>query len=134
MPHNKPLQETRPPAVLLGTPRASRDGARLTAALEVTSIGRCGMKYQIAKKPGSLEIEVSGVEGKEKQLLEAFRECKEGRCACPTQEYAKLDALELNQSSGTINLTLKAKKGVEFDQAEIQRCLDHTKERVKSRT
>ena len=92
------------------------------------------MKYQIAKKPGGIEIAVSGVEGNEKQLLEAFRECQDGRCACPTQEYAKLDALELDQSAGTINLRLKARKGLEFDQTEIQRCLEHTEQRVKSRT
>ncbi|MHB8921760.1 MAG: hypothetical protein ACYC3N_12160 [Halothiobacillus sp.] len=92
------------------------------------------MKYQIVKKPGGIEIEVSGAEGKEKQLLEAFRECQEGRCTCPTQEYAKLDSLKLEQSAGTINLRLMAKNGTEFDQAEIQRCLEHTDEQVKSRT
>lgn len=92
------------------------------------------MKYKIAEKPGGIEIGVSGVEGKEKQLLEVFRECQEGRCTCPTQEYAKLDALELDQSAGTINLRLRARKGLEFDQAEIERCLEHTEDRVKSRT
>lgn len=93
------------------------------------------MKFQIAKKPGGIDIEVSEIEGKKKQLLEAFRECQEGRCTCPTQEYAKLDVLEFDdQSVGTINLKLRAKKGAEFDQAEIQRCLEHTEERVKSRT
>jgi len=91
------------------------------------------MKYHITKKPGGIEIEVSGVEGKERQLLEAFRECQDGRCTCPTQEYARLDALELDQSAGTINLKLKAKRGTEFDQTDIQRCLEHTEERVKSR-
>lgn len=91
------------------------------------------MKYQIAEKPGGIEIEVSGVEGKEKNYLEAFRECQDGRCTCPTQEYAKLDALEVGQTAGTINLRLKAKKGAEFDQIEIQRCLEHTEERVKAR-
>lgn len=91
------------------------------------------MKYKIAKKQGGIEIEVSGVDGNEKQLLDAFRECQDGRCTCPTQEYAKLDSLELGQAAGTINLRLKAKKGTEFDQAEIQRCLEHTRERVKSR-
>jgi len=90
------------------------------------------MKYQIATKPSGIEIEVSGVEGKEQQLLEAFRECQEGRCTCPTQEYEKLDSLEIEKSPGTINLRLKAKPGAEFDQREIQRCFEHTEARVKS--
>lgn len=91
------------------------------------------MKYQITKKPGGIDIEVSGVEGKEKELLDAFRECQEGRCVCPTNEYAKLDSLELDHSGGIINLRLKAKKGARFDETKIQRCLVRTEERVKSR-
>lgn len=88
------------------------------------------MKYQIMTKPDGIDIEVSEVAGKETQLLEAFRECQAGRCTCPTNEYAKLDALELDQSPGTLHLRLKAKQGVEFDQTKIERCLDHTRQRV----
>jgi len=91
------------------------------------------MKYQIEKQPSGIEIEVSEISGKERLVLEAFRECKEGRCTCPTQEYEKLDSLEIHESAGTIYLRLRAKQGAEFDRGEIQRCLEHTEEHVKSR-
>ena len=88
------------------------------------------MKYQITKQPDAIDIEVSEVAGKETQLLAAFRECQAGRCTCPTNEYAKLDALELDQSPGALRLRLKAREGEAFDQAEIERCLEHTGQRV----
>jgi hypothetical protein len=89
------------------------------------------MKFRISKKTEEVEIKVSGVEGQEQQLLDAFQECKEGRCTCPTQEYQKLDALQVEHVNGEISLRLKPKEGAEFDQAEIERCLAHTAERIK---
>lgn len=92
------------------------------------------MKYKITGKPDGIDIEISEAAGKQTQLLEAFRACQEGRCSCPTQEYAKLDALELEASAQTITLRLKAKEGSELDQAEIRRCLEHTEAQVKPGT
>ena len=89
------------------------------------------MKFKISKKAKDVEIKVGGVEGQEQQLLDAFQECKEGRCTCPTQEYQKLDALQIEHANGEISLRLKPKEGTEFDQAEIERCLEHTKSRLK---
>ncbi len=90
------------------------------------------MKHRILKIPNGLEIEVSGIVGNEKQLLEAFKECQEGRCSCPTQEYQKLGSLQVEQTAGKISLQLKSKEGAHLDQVEIERCLDHTQARVNS--
>jgi hypothetical protein len=89
------------------------------------------MKRSVVKKTDGLEIEVSDVEGKEDQFLEAFQECAEGRCTCPTQEYTKLEQLHVEQGSRGITLRLVAKKPRQLDQAEIERCLDYTQERVE---
>jgi hypothetical protein len=89
------------------------------------------MKREVIKKEDGLEIEVSNVQGKEDQLLEAFQECAEGRCSCPTQEYEKLEDLQVEQDAQKITLRLTAKDGQSFDQSEIDRCLDYTEERVE---
>ena len=88
------------------------------------------MKYHISKNPDGLEIRVADLEGKEEQLVEAFRECQEGRCSCPTQEYQKLGSLQVEQSNGEINLRLVSRHGTQFDQAEIEKCLEHSKGRI----
>jgi len=89
------------------------------------------MKYEIVKKKNGLEIEVSKIEGKERQLLNAFRECSEGRCGCPTEEYAKLEGLQVEEETGMIRLRLKAKKGQQFDDTEIRNCLDYTDDKIE---
>lgn len=89
------------------------------------------MNYKIVKKGDGLEVEISDIQGKEGQLLEAFRECSEGRCGCPTKEYTKLQDLRVEKDTGMLRLRLTARKGQQFDQAEIQRCLDYTDERIE---
>jgi len=88
------------------------------------------MKYKVESKENEINIEVSEAKGKQKKLLEAFQECQEGRCTCPTQEYAKLDSLEIESNEDTIRLKLKSKPEEQFDEAEINKCLEYTKGKV----
>ncbi len=89
------------------------------------------MKYKVDEKKGGIDIKVADVEGDKEKLLEAFRECQEGRCSCPTAEYQKLQSLEVEQSGDCIDLRLKSKPGETIDKAEIEKCLGYTAERVK---
>lgn len=88
------------------------------------------MKHTIKLDSEGLTVEVSEIVGKEKQLLSEFQACQEGRCACPTDEYAKLDTLAIHNSAGKISLRLTAKSGRVFDEAEIEKCLDHTERKL----
>jgi len=89
------------------------------------------MKYKIDENDAGLAIRVSDVQGKKEKLLQAFQECQEGRCSCPTEEYKKLDSLKIEHGNETIELHLTAKQGEKIDKAEINKCLDYTAERVK---
>jgi len=90
------------------------------------------MKSDVKADTDSLTIEISEIQGKDKQLIEAFQECQEGRCSCPTNEYAKLESLEIEQTGGKLNLRLSAKEGEVFDTEEIGKCLDYTEKKVSS--
>ena len=61
------------------------------------------MEKEIKADADGLNIEITEIQGKEKQLLEAFQECQEGRCSCPTNEYSKLESLEIKQTDGRID-------------------------------
>ncbi len=89
------------------------------------------MKYKVDEKNSGIDITVADVKGDQQKLLEAFRECQEGQCSCPTDEYKKLDALEIAQHGDEIQLHLKSKAGETIDKAEIEKCLSYTAERVK---
>ena len=88
------------------------------------------MKYKIESAENEVNIEVTETKGKQKKLLQAFQECQEGRCTCPTQEYSKLDSLEIEGDEDTIRLKLISKSNVKFDESEIGKCLEYTKGKV----
>lgn len=90
------------------------------------------MEKNIKAYADGLNIEITEIQGKEKQLLDAFQECQEGRCTCPTNEYSKLQSLEIKQAGGKLNLQLSVKEGEVFDSAEIDKCLDYTEKKVSS--
>lgn len=89
------------------------------------------MKYKIENKPEGIDIEVDASKEKRNKLLGAFQECQEGRCSCPTQEYSKLESLVITEDKGKVHLHLKAKPGEEFDQSEINKCLEYTDRKIK---
>ena len=89
------------------------------------------MKYKIDQNDAGVAIRIDDVKGKKEKLLQAFQECQEGRCSCPTEEYKKLDSLKIEHGDESIELHLTAKQGTKIDTAEINKCLDYTAERVK---
>ncbi len=88
------------------------------------------MEAKITKTENGIEIDVTDLKGKDAQLLEAFQECSEGRCTCPTEEYKKVAAMTVTSENDEIQLSIKAKVEQTIDTAEIEKCLDYTKKRV----
>lgn len=88
------------------------------------------MEARIGSTDNGIQIDVTDLNGKKEQLLEAFQECSEGRCTCPTQEYQKVRSLAVVDSDDTIQISIKAKEGKEIDAAEIEKCLEYTKQQI----
>lgn len=88
------------------------------------------MKYNIEQKEYNLDINIDDMSGNRDKLLEAFQECQQGRCSCPTEEYKKLDSLEIEYNEEGIQLHLKSKNGVKFDKNKINKCLEYTAKRI----
>jgi len=91
------------------------------------------MKYKIDEKDSGLDISVTDAMNDKQKLLEAFRECQEGRCSCPTEEYKKLASLEIAHDDEGIQLRLKSKDGEIINKSEIEKCLAYTSERVQDK-
>ena len=86
--------------------------------------------YQITPAESGMTIELNGVGGQQQQLLAAFGECQAGQCSCPTTEYEKVEAMDVEPSDDAIAIRLRAKPGHEFDSREIGACLDHIVEQA----
>jgi hypothetical protein len=83
-------------------------------------------KYTIEADGSSIAIELTEVAGRQAGLLEAFGECQEGRCSCPTDEYRKVATMEVQLTGDRIAIRLEAKPGMSLDASEIAACLDYT--------
>ena len=84
-------------------------------------------RYTINQSDEDLTIRVTETGPGADQLLTAFRECQQGRCDCPTDEYEKVSTLDVESEEGdTITLRLVPKPGQRFDESEIDACLQHT--------
>lgn len=89
------------------------------------------MKYDIKENGNNLDINIDDVRDKKEKLLDAFQQCQEGTCSCPTDEYKNLESLEVEEHDGSIKLHLKAKNGGKFNKDEINRCLDYTSKSIE---
>ena len=88
------------------------------------------MEAKITPTDNGIKINVTDLNGKKEQLLEAFQECSEGRCTCPTQEYQRVESLDVISSDNVIQLSIQAKVDQEIDIAELEKCLEYTQRRV----
>lgn len=86
--------------------------------------------YEINPATQGVAIEISGVGERRDAMLAALGECAEGRCSCPTDEYEKLETMDVEPSEDAIAIHLRAKPGATLDATEIGRCLDYTVERA----
>jgi len=89
------------------------------------------MRSSVGESEERVDISVEDIGADRERLLEAFQECQEGRCSCPTEAYKKLDSLEIEQSGQDIQLHLRARSGLKIDKAEIEKCLEYTAGRTK---
>lgn len=88
-------------------------------------------KYKIVEDKQGLKINLTDIAGEEQELLDELEKCQQGQCSCPTDEYKKLDSMELEQKEGSIKIQLTAKSDQTLDKEEITKCLEHTTKNSK---
>lgn len=88
------------------------------------------MKHKITESENGLDITVNDIKNNKDKLIQAFQECQNGTCSCPTDEYKNLESLNIEEKNGNITLHLDSKEGTTFNQDEINKCLEYTKNKV----
>jgi hypothetical protein len=83
-------------------------------------------RYRVHEAKSTVLIEVTDVGEAKERLLEAFGECQNGQCSCPTNEYDKLESLKVESGEDVIRMRLEPKPGEKFDASQIAACLDYT--------
>jgi hypothetical protein len=91
------------------------------------------MNYSVKGDGSTVNITVKEVGNKQADLMKELNECAEGRCSCPTPQYAKVQKMQIASTADQLVVTLTAKPGETIDQADIDKCLDHTTRKVQKR-
>ena len=91
------------------------------------------MKKEINSAPNGLEIKISDIDSKHEELLKNFQACQEGACDCPSDEYVKLEKLDIESTENEMTLNLKAKKDQTFDKDEVEKCVDYVVNKVSKK-
>jgi hypothetical protein len=88
--------------------------------------------YRITPSGDGISVELTGIGDSQDELLAAFGDCQNGQCSCPTDEYEKLEGMDLESYDDGIAIHLHAKPGQEFDTEEIATCVEYTVHRTSS--
>ena len=80
-------------------------------------------QYRVSNEPSAVSIELTGVGGHQKEVLEAFQECQEGACSCPTDEYLNVASMTVDADESRIAIRLEAKPGREVGRLEDRKLL-----------
>ena len=85
------------------------------------------MEYKI-KKMGrnALDIKISKKGHDAKKLLNSFNDCKNGNCSCPSNEYDKLETIDISVHDDNIEIVLETKPDKSIDKSSIAQCIEYT--------
>lgn len=84
------------------------------------------MKHRIEQTAQGLRIQAEAPPERQQKLLDELAQCAAGTCACPTPQYDKLTAIEVEASATGVTVTLQVRPGEQIDTADIEQCLAHT--------
>ncbi len=84
------------------------------------------MKSDIEPTSEGLRIRAAVEPDKQEALLRELGKCASGHCSCPTPQFAKLSAIDVQATAPGVTVDLKARPGEQLDVADIQACLEHT--------
>jgi hypothetical protein len=88
------------------------------------------MRYQITERESEIEIHVSDAAGHTTELLQSMQECQSGQCGCPTDQYDKLAAMDVDAGADGVTVRLQPLDGEHLDPVAIKACLDYTTKRA----
>lgn len=80
-------------------------------------------KFDVAPDAQGFQIKLLGVGENQSQILESFGACATGDCACSTDEYKKVDSMDIATAGDTITVTVKTKEGETVDPSCVTDCL-----------
>ncbi len=80
------------------------------------------MEIKSTQSGSSLIVNIENVAEKD-AILETIEGCADGSCACSTDEYQKVESMQILPGVNSIQLNIEVKAGEVIDPACISECL-----------
>lgn len=84
------------------------------------------MRHEITEHGNEIEMRVTDTKGRGPGLLAAMQECQDGRCGCPTDQYERLEGMDIQTGDEGVTVTLRPRPGERLDVDELEACLEYT--------
>ena len=85
------------------------------------------MDIKSSQSGTSLTVNIEDVTD-QKAIFETIQRCADGNCACSTDEYQKVESLQILPRANSIQLNIEVKAGEIIDPNCISECLAPNKE------
>ena len=85
------------------------------------------MDIKSTQSGSSLVVNIEDVADKN-AILETIQGCADGSCACSTDEYQKVESMQILPGTNSIQLNIEVKAGETIDPNGISECLTPTNE------
>jgi hypothetical protein len=80
------------------------------------------MKVQSTQIGSKLKVEITDISDKGR-ITETIESCADGHCECSSDEYQKVESLEISTGINSVTLNIMVKDGQEIDSSCISDCL-----------
>lgn len=84
-------------------------------------------------KDGALDISVEACGDAQTNLLKNFKKCQSGKCDCPSDQFDKIERIDIQTEPERIHMRLEPKAEVKLDVDEVDQCLTWSKDQVPSK-
>lgn len=87
-------------------------------------------KIDITPAPDGVRIQLIGVGADKATLLETFQGCADGSCECSTDEYEKIESMQVQEQDDAITIEVHTKPGETIDPTCIDDCMTYAQEQA----
>lgn len=90
-------------------------------------------RVNITEASDGVKIQLIGVGADKAIMLETFAGCADGSCECSTDEYEKVESMQVNDSGDDITIEVRTKPGETIDTECINDCMTYVQDKATAK-
>lgn len=84
------------------------------------------MRYEVREDGSEVSMQVTQVGDRAPAVFASIQQCQQGQCSCPTDQYDRLESIDVQMAPDQITVTLRPREGERLDVEQLRACMDYT--------